>query len=347
MPQRSNSGVIYFLHEAKEQEWNAFIAELKKPKTAKARERATNAINRKNKVDGNRETKTQWWVKTLLGTGGIGVIIVAVIALFNRSSNPPSIQNNSNGNVGVAVINAFGNSNTINNTTVINPTTTNKATNFGWLPPEMPIDCKMVSVQFGGIYRVSYEVSYIKAAPMGRVGITNLLASEIGDVFDTRFPLVKRYTNVFYGVPEWDLANNPYALKNPLTETNPIPIGFSLYLKDNRAYVDFLSVSEGRKVIIFGDRPDDIPSTWDHNFDSTTREIVDEYSRVAFRIIYINPYTIRIEAFYSQNGTYAVVGENRFGLGNLDSNEISGNSNVMILTPLFKYPSWLYPAMRN
>ena len=216
-----------------------------------------------------------------------------------------------------------------------------------WLPPKLPADCKMVSIQLGGISRVSYEMSFINAAPMGRVGFTNLLVGEIESIFDTRFPLEKRYTNVFYGVPEWDLTNNPHSLKNPIVETNPIPIGYSLYLKDNRAYVDFLSVSDGRKVMIFGERPDAIPPTWDHNFDSTTSEIVDEYARVVFRIIYVNPYTIRVEAFYSQNGTWAVFGENRFGLGNLDSNAITGNSNVLILTPIFKYPSWLYPAMRN
>src|SRR2546426_12816336 len=47
------------------------------------------------------ETKSQWWRKTLLGTGGLGVIVVALLGLLNRGGGHNVSTGNISGNVAV------------------------------------------------------------------------------------------------------------------------------------------------------------------------------------------------------------------------------------------------------
>ncbi len=67
------------------------------------------------------KTKPKWWwwkyiILPLVGTGGIGAIIVAVLS-HGGGSNNSGIQVNNSGAVGGSTINTIGNSNTINTTT--------------------------------------------------------------------------------------------------------------------------------------------------------------------------------------------------------------------------------------
>ncbi len=113
---------IFLLHEAKEQEWNSFIGELNNGPSRKTKPRIA-ATRRETKPSKDTETKSQWWWKTIIGSGGIGVIVVALIAKYG-GSNPPA-QNftgvgNNSGAINGSVITTIGGTNTFNSTTIIN-----------------------------------------------------------------------------------------------------------------------------------------------------------------------------------------------------------------------------------
>lgn len=126
-PVEREGKTIFLLHEAKEQEWKGFLAEIGNEAVKKAKPRSISApkVSRPPKAT---ETKSQWWWKTIIGSGGVGAIIIALIA--KHSSSIPSSQNftgvgNNNGTINGSVITTVGGTNTFNTTVITSPPISN------------------------------------------------------------------------------------------------------------------------------------------------------------------------------------------------------------------------------
>jgi hypothetical protein len=118
----NNGHPAFFLEEAKTQEWESFLSEQRAHLLPKK-------VSRSVKTHSKKFSLWKNVVLPLLGTGGIGVIIVAII---NSRGGKTTSSTNITSNTG-PVIATWGNSNTINNTTVNYSPLTNR------ISPRLPI----------------------------------------------------------------------------------------------------------------------------------------------------------------------------------------------------------------
>jgi len=210
-----------------------------------------------------------------------------------------------------------------------------------WQPPKLPTECKQVFVELGAFCTCVYDVSEIKKRPNQTVAMTNYFGGDHAYNVDLRYPSVWHYTN-----PPPELLES-FNLKNPLNFTNAcIPLSFSVSLQKERLYVGFSVSSDAGDVKIEGNQPKNgIPSKWDWNHNSNAVEIVDEFGRPTCRVSYRNAYTVRLETYCITNGTYFILGDNRYGFVNSSTlQDQNSKYETNQLKPLFKYPSWQHPG---